>query len=93
MKYRSVLVALLAFLVGAAVHAEDRKVINPTDLVNLKGVSDPQISPDGSLVAYVVTTPAPAGQHKNAHVWLVATDGKRPARLFVFSSGSDTSPK
>ena len=93
MKYRSALLALFVFLIGIMTNAEDRKVVSPKDLVNLKSVSDPQISPDGSLVAYVITTPVPAGQHKNAHIWLVATDGKSAVRLFAFSNGSDTSPK
>jgi dipeptidyl aminopeptidase/acylaminoacyl peptidase len=64
-----------------------------SDLVNLREVSDPQISPDGSLVAYVLTTPVPARQRRNANIWMVATDGRSEARPFVLSGGMDTSPR
>ncbi len=48
-------------------------VISPADLANLKQVSDPQISPSGKEVAYVVTTPVDPGKHKSAHIWIAAT--------------------
>ena len=73
--------------------AQERKTVDPVDLVNLKQVSDPQISPDGRMVAYVVTTPVAAGEHKNAHIWLVPWDGSAPARIFVLGNGTDSSPR
>ena len=86
--------AFALLLVGAALAvSQERKVVDPVDLVNLKHVSDARISPDGSLIAYVVHTPVPAPEHPNAHIWLVATDGKSPAQLFVAGNGADSSPR
>jgi dipeptidyl aminopeptidase/acylaminoacyl peptidase len=85
-------VALLVLAAGIAA-GQARKVVDPVDLVNLKHVSDARISPDGSLIAYVVNTPVPAPAHPNEHIWLVSTDGKTPARLFVVGTGADTAPR
>jgi dipeptidyl aminopeptidase/acylaminoacyl peptidase len=73
------------------VHAQ--KMIDPSDIANVKQVTDPQISPDGKEVAYVVTTPVDPGKHKDAHIWLFKTDMVGDAIPFVFSSGSDTTPR
>jgi dipeptidyl aminopeptidase/acylaminoacyl peptidase len=93
MKYSVLEVALLICAGYSSLDAQDRKVIEPADLVSLKQVSDPQISPDGNMVAYVVTTPVPAGERHNAHIWIVSTDSKTEARPFAFSSAADTSPR
>lgn len=93
MKMNVLTLAVLILAGGSTISAQEKKEVSPTDLVNLKQVSDPQISPDGNTVAYVVATPVPAGQHRNAHIWLVSTDGSAPARIFAYSSATDTSPK
>jgi dipeptidyl aminopeptidase/acylaminoacyl peptidase len=86
--------AFLLLLAGAAAAvSQEHKVVDPVDLVSLKHVSEARISPDGSLIAYVVHTPVPAPEHPNAHIWLVATDGKTTARLFVAGNGADSSPR
>ncbi len=45
------------------------------DLLNVKGVSDPQVSPDGSLVVYVVTELDHATQKNNSNLCLVPASG------------------
>jgi len=67
--------------------------VSPDDIVNLRQVTDPQISPAGDAVAYVVETPVRAGEHKNAHIWLVPSDGSTQGRPFIASGLSDTSPR
>lgn len=69
------------------------KTIQPSDIVDLRRVSDPQISPDGKTIAYVVDISVKAGEHRNAHIWLVSSDGKVTARPFIMSAQSDTSPR
>ena len=61
-----------------------KTTIQPADIVNLKKVADPVVSPDGKLVAYTVEIPVPAAQHRNAHIWLApaaSTDGRPPLCL------------
>ena len=66
--------------------------MQPSDLANLRTISEPRISPDGRLVAYSVHTPTAAGKPANEHIWLAQTDRPGTARVFVYSSGSDSSP-
>jgi dipeptidyl aminopeptidase/acylaminoacyl peptidase len=83
--------ALLAF--APIIAAQQGNIVTPADIVNLKQVSAPQISPDGKLAVYVVTTPMVAGAHKNAHVWITATDQPANPHPFAISSGADTNPR
>ena len=86
--------ATLVMLASASVLAgQQRKLFDPVDLVNLKQVRDPQISPDGSLVAYVVETPVASGERRNAQIWLVSADGSGAARPFVLGGAFNESSR
>lgn len=93
MKVWPLVFSCIILLTGFPTQAQERKTVEAADLVHLRHVSDPQISPNGSLVAYVVTTPVAAGEHQNARIWLVATDGQSQARLFTSSNGAESSPR
>jgi len=63
------------------------------DLYKLKWVSDPQVSPDGSLVAYVQKTVDPEDKMKyRSQIWVVSTQGGEP-RPFTSGQKSDASPR
>jgi len=51
------------------------------DVLELKSVSDPQISPDGRWVAYVVTEVDFEENASNSDVWVVSVEGGQPLRL------------
>jgi dipeptidyl aminopeptidase/acylaminoacyl peptidase len=80
-------------LCAAHLYAQQSKTVDPADIVNLNSVSEPQISPDGREIAYVLTTPNNRCVNANSHIWLVPTDGSIPARPFILSGGSDESPR
>ncbi|QNI30546.1 S9 family peptidase [Alloacidobacterium dinghuense] len=90
MKSASLLV-ILSVACTSFSHAQT-KIVDPSDIANLKRVSDPQISPDGKLVAYVVNTPVAAGAHKDAHIWITSSDEAGHAQPFIMSAGTDTDP-
>ncbi len=50
-------------------------------MFRLHRVADPQISPDGSQVAFVVTDPLKAENRTNSDIWLVSTRGGEPRQL------------
>ena len=55
----------------------------PEDVFALTGVSDPRLSPDGTLVAYVVgAVDGEANEYRGA-VWLAAADGSSAPRRFT----------
>jgi len=51
------------------------------DLLAVKGVSDPQLSPDGKTVAFAVTMPDVAANKSLHSVWTVPLEGGAPRKL------------
>lgn len=75
---------------------QEKRAITPEDVVDVRTLSDVQISADGKRVAFVVTEPAnPAKPQKagDTNIWVVPVDGSEPARLFAASPKSDTHPR
>jgi dipeptidyl aminopeptidase/acylaminoacyl peptidase len=82
-------IALSALAV--APHAQGRRAINVHDLLSLQRISDPKISPDGSLVAYTVSTPDREANRLVRNIWIVPTTGGEPRQLTT--SGKDGSAR
>jgi len=61
------------------------------EVLAVKTVSDPQLSPDGRLVAYVVTELNEEGDDYQSDIWLVPTAGGE-ARALTSSPANDDSP-
>jgi dipeptidyl aminopeptidase/acylaminoacyl peptidase len=70
-----------------ATHAQSRRAINVHDLLSLQRISDPRISPDGSLVTYTVSTPDREANRLARNLWIVPTAGGEPRQ--VTTSGKD----
>ncbi|MGA7668927.1 MAG: hypothetical protein WBW04_00795, partial [Nitrolancea sp.] len=66
--------------------------IEINDLGKIKYVGDPQISPDGTTVAYVVTEADIPGKTYHSSIWLAASDGSWN-RKFTHSNAKDTAPR
>ena len=66
--------------------------MQPEDVYDLVGVSDPRVSPDGKTVAYVLTTVDRDENTYRSAIWVVGIDGAEPRR---FSQGPkrDASPR
>jgi dipeptidyl aminopeptidase/acylaminoacyl peptidase len=70
-----------------------KRPVEAEDIARIKFVSDPQISPDGSQVAYVVTEMLRDEKRYRSNLWLVdVSDGSKPVQL-TRSDGKDTSPR
>jgi dipeptidyl aminopeptidase/acylaminoacyl peptidase len=89
-------VVLLLLAVGtlpSAARAETKKrPMKIDDLFRFKRVSDPQISPDGKTVAYVVGTVDLAGNRSTSNIWLVSTEGGKPRQLTT-AAKKDSHPR
>ena len=66
--------------------------VRPKDLYLLRTVVDPQISPDGKRVAYVVTWPDRDADETRMSVYIAALDGRVTARRFT-QGNKDHSPR
>ncbi len=80
---RSVLlfVVLVVLAAPAAVFAEGKRPMTVNDLFRFQRVSDPQISPDGKLVVYVVGVVNLETNSISSTLWLAPTDKGEPRQL------------
>lgn len=76
---------------------QEKRALQPEDLVDIRSVEDVRISPDGRAVAFVVGEPASDSKKpekpRDTNIWIVPTDGSQAARPFVTSPKSDTHPR
>lgn len=56
-------------------HAAWAERAQPEDMVRIQQVSEPAISPDGSLVVYTVETDNAANDEAESHIWIAGWDG------------------
>ena len=87
--------ALISLMLGTVVigQAQSLRGITPEDYFAFEFISDPNISPDGKLVAYVVTKIDRAQNRRNSAIWMVATDGSRGPWQFTTSPQNSNSPR
>jgi dipeptidyl aminopeptidase/acylaminoacyl peptidase len=69
-----------------------KRPITPDDLFAVNIVGDPQLSPDGKQVAYVVTRVNKEADTYRAAIWLAPVAGGEPVRL-TSGVARDTSPR
>ncbi len=91
------LTCLLSLLVVISAQAvlpqEAQRGITAEDYFAFEFLSDPHISPDGKLVAYVVTKIDRAQNRRSSAIWLAATDGARAPWQFTTSPQAVNSPR
>ena len=89
---RRIAIALGAFVLAAGVVTAQQHPFNVHDLVAMQRVADPQPSPDGSRVAFVVTSMDLEANKGRKDLWLAATDGSGARRL-TSDAANDWSPR
>jgi dipeptidyl aminopeptidase/acylaminoacyl peptidase len=67
--------------------------ITPEDYYSFEFVSDPQLSPDGKLVAFVLTKVDRTQNRRNSSIWMAAVDGSRAPWQFTTSPQNTNSPR
>ena len=63
-----------------------------TDLLSLKRIVDPEVSPDGKWVAYTLREPNLEQNKFNFHIWVVSTEGGEPRQVTNHEKG-ESRPK
>ena len=85
------LAAVISFVVVPSADAARPMTIQ--DLLGAARVTDPQLSPDGKLVAFVRTTTDLASGKRNADIWIVPADGSATPRLLIGGDGRENTPR
>src|SRR5919199_3821854 len=69
-----------------------RRAMTPQDITRIRFISDPQLSPDGRRLAFVVTTLSEDQDEYLSNIWVVDTAGGEPRR-FTTGPKRDTAPR
>ena len=86
-------ILLLIVAIAATLSAQTaRRPFKLDDLARLREVRDPQLSPDGQWVAYVVATIDTKEDKGNTHIWMIGYDGTND-RQITFSTDSESAPR
>ena len=73
----------------AVAHSTPPRPFSLDDVVRVRDVREPQISPDGAWVAYTVSTADTAEDRNKSAVWMASWDGTRNVRLTTSKPGED----
>ncbi len=88
------LCVLFVLCVATLLSAQGKRGMTLDDVYALKQVSDPQISPDGRRVAYVVAAADFERGRWDSDLWVVdTTESARRPRQLTFNVGRDNSPR
>ena len=67
-----------------------KRRFRPDDVYQLKNVSDPQVSPDGTQVAYCLSWPDRDSDSTHVSVYVAPLNGRAPARRFTHGTKDHT---
>ena len=86
-------IALLVVLAASAgAQSSTRRPLRASDLLQIRNVGDPQISPDGAWVAYSVGTVDEAKDKSDTDIWMTSWDGTQTVRV-TSTPESESSPR
>jgi dipeptidyl aminopeptidase/acylaminoacyl peptidase len=86
------LAALLALALAGPAATHGAPPFSATEMMRLKRLADPQVSPDGSQVAFALTEVDLAGGRRNTDLWIAPATGGEPRRV-TSSPASDSRPR
>ncbi len=83
---------LVFLLLQYSVSAEQRRLLKPEDFAAIRVVDEPNISPDGERIAYVVGTVDLKKDKQPKNLWLAKWDGSEN-RALTFGDNQQTHPR
>src|SRR5881628_108194 len=89
----AIVAAAAASLLSPLPAAGQSRGITPEDYFAFKTVNDVQLSPDGSMIAFVVGTVDQKQNRRYSAIWTVPADGSREPVLLTTAVQSSTNPR
>ncbi len=85
----------IAFIAGAGLaqekNAGEKKPLTPEAFLQLRSLQDPQFSPDGTKVVFVVNEPRTT-EKRQRHIWIYEKE-KNASRQLTYSGKTESSPR
>jgi dipeptidyl aminopeptidase/acylaminoacyl peptidase len=88
----SITFCFLLFAISLPLTAQPQRPMEVEDLFRIKRVGDPQLSPDGQWITYVVTEVDKQANRTNSDIWIMAFNG-RDVKKLVSSPKHDRHPR
>src|SRR2546423_2212155 len=79
-------------LLPSALQGQQPRPWQSTDYYRLTVVSDPELSPDGRRVAFVVTTVVEDKDRRHTEIWMAAADGSATPFRYTSPAAEASSP-
>lgn len=89
---RIVRVAVAVMLLSGGAEAQERRPLGVVDLIQLPALSDPQLSPDGSTILFVMDGPDWKANRRVGHIYRIKADGTDQVQL-TFGERGESSPR
>lgn len=86
------LVLVLATALAVPASAQDRRPMGVVDMITLPAISDPQLSPDGGTVLFVMDGPDWKTNRRVGHVYRITATGSDQVQL-TFGERGESSPR
>jgi dipeptidyl aminopeptidase/acylaminoacyl peptidase len=84
---------LILLLASCALAFAQRKPFDVNAMLELKRIGDPQLSPDGRLVAFSVTTVDVVANRKPTQIWIVPLEGGSAPRQITHDGENNQRPR
>jgi dipeptidyl aminopeptidase/acylaminoacyl peptidase len=84
---------VLILLAGTASASAEKRQLDFSDLASLRDVSDPELSPDGEWIAYVVRTSNLEEDRRFGDIWMARWDGTRTLQLTHTADAGEREPR
>ena len=91
--YSAALVVATCMGVGVSTADAQMRGVTAEDYLAFEALGDPQFSPDGSTIAFVVTKVDTAQNRRRSEIWSVAADGGREPIVLTTAPQSSNSPR
>ncbi len=91
--HRTTLMAALAVCTAVPVRpaaAQDRRPMTLVDLLDVPSLTDPELSPDGTQLLYVLSTADWEANRRITHIWRVDTDGTGSVQMTNGAEGENS---
>ena len=84
----ALLIGLMCLVASTLLGADPQRSLKPEDFAQLRDVDEPNISPDGNLIAYVVKTADMEKDKLPGNLWLAKWDGSENRALTFGNKGA-----